>query len=264
MPNNQICGSCHYYANSPVHGPWCTKNRKEVSYLQTAFDCFTEPGAAPANEIQTKVCSHCGRELPITNFGRHSRTKDGYQPVCRECQSEMNKGHKKRQPDERNEAPAKAPDLTAEQMGIGKGRRSTHPSYVDKDTGITMKWCKSCQQYLPITEFHRNKANKDGHEFDCKACHNARTVAMHRKKTEEKKARKEAEQKEFEEYRRQKDLRSSAENCGEILDIEVVNELTDPIPPIPTLYSATDDQIVDELRKRGYQGNIIKKTSFIL
>ena len=47
-------------------------------------------------------------------------------------------------------------------------------------------------------------------------------------------------------------------------DVEIVNESTDPIPPIPTLYSATDDQLVQELRSRGYSGNIIKKTSFIL
>ena len=248
MPNNQICGSCHYYANSPLHGPWCTKNRKEVSYLQTAFDCFTEPGAAPANEIQTKVCSHCGRELPITNFGRHSRTKDGYQPCCRECQSEMNKGHKKRQPDEHNEAPAKAPDLTAEQMGIGKGRRSTHPSYVDKDTGITMKWCRSCQQYLPITEFHRNKANKDGHEFDCKACHNARVSAGHARRRAEKKAEKEKEK------------------LNVVLKVEtpIVNDLAELQKPLITLQAATDDQLVQELVNRGYTGNIIKKTSFIL
>ena len=30
---NKICGNCHYYANSPMHGPWCSKNKKEVSYL---------------------------------------------------------------------------------------------------------------------------------------------------------------------------------------------------------------------------------------
>ena len=37
-----------------------------------------------------------------------------------------------------------------------------------------------------------------------------------------------------------------------------------PIPPVPTIYSATDDQLVRELQNRGYTGNIIKKTSFIL
>lgn len=249
----KICGNCHYYANSPPHGPWCTKNRKEVSYLQSAFDCWTEPGTAPAEEIQMKVCSHCGRELPITNFGRHSRTKDGYQPCCKECLSEMNKGHKKRGPVEHNEPPKKAPELTPEQMGIGKGRRSTHPTYIDKDTGITMKWCKTCKQYKPIDEFHHNKANKDGHEFDCKVCHNARVTAQHARRRAEKKAEKEALLKQV-----------IAEMPSESSEPEIVNNLLVDLEPVITLQAATDDQIVEELKRRGYTGNIIRKTSFIL
>ena len=249
----KICGNCHYYANSPLHGPWCTKNRKEVSYLQTAFDCWTEPGTAPTEEVQMKVCSHCGRELPITNFGRHSRTKDGYQPCCKECLSEMNKGHKKRGPVEHNEPPKKAPEFTPEQMGIGKGRRSTHPTYIDKDTGITMKWCKCCGQYKPIDEFHHNKANKDGHEFDCKACHNARVSAQHARRRAEKKAEKEALLKQ-----------AIAEMPSESSQPEIVNNLLVDLEPVITLQAATDDQLVEELKRRGYTGNIIRKTSFIL
>ena len=251
----KICGNCHYYANSPLHGPWCTKNRKEVSYLQSAFDCWTEPGTAPAEEMQMKVCSHCGRELPITNFGRHSRTKDGYQPCCKECLSEMNKGHKKRGPVEHNEPPKKAPELTPEQMGIGKGRRADHPTYIDKDTGVTMKWCKGCKQYKPIDEFHHNKANKDGHEFDCKACHNARVAAQHRKRAEQKKAEK---------VKKEALLKKAiAEMPAASSEPEIVNDLT-PIPAIPTIISATDEQLVEELKRRGYTGNLIRKTSFIL
>ena len=250
---NKICGNCHYYANSPMHGPWCTKNRKEISYLQNAYDCWTEPGTAPAEEIQMKVCSRCGRELPITNFGRHSRTKDGYQPCCKECLSEMNKGHKKRGPVEHNEPPKKAPELTPEQMGIGKGRRSTHPTYIDKDTGITMKWCKGCKQYKPIDEFHHNKANKDGHEFDCKACHNARVSAQHARRRAEKKAEKEALLKQ-----------AIAEMPSESSELEVVNNLLVDLKPVITLQAATDDQLVEELKRRGYTGNIIRKTSYIL
>ena len=250
---SKICGNCHYYTNSPMHGPWCSKNKKEVSYLQNAFDCWIEPGTAPAEEVQTKVCSHCGRELPITNFGRHSRTKDGYQPCCRECQSEMNKGRKKRNPFQHNEAPKKAPELTPEQMGIGKGRRADHPTYIDKNTGVPMKWCRGCKQYKPLDEFHHNKANKDGHEFDCKVCHNARVAEGHRKRRAEKKAQKE-------EALLKKAI---AEMPAASSEPEIVNDLT-PIPAIPTIISATDEQLVEELKRRGYTGNLIRKTSFIL
>lgn len=41
----------------------------------------------PAEAPKTKVCPRCGRELPISDFGRHARTKDGLQPICRECRS---------------------------------------------------------------------------------------------------------------------------------------------------------------------------------
>ena len=245
---DKICGTCHYYANSPMHGPWCTKNRKEVSYLQTAFDCYTEPGAAPANEIQTKVCSHCGRELPITNFGRHSRTKDGYQPCCRECQSQMNKGHKKRKPFEHNEAPAKPEE--PEQIPEG------------------MKKCCHCGRILPVTEFRRHKKSPDGLQYACKECQVEMTTAAKQKKAEK---RKEVIREAQKEVIKEKILAGDPDipkvgihNELVYKAVPIINDLADPIPPIPTLYGATDEQLVDELRRRGYQGNIIMKKSFIL
>lgn len=37
------------------------------------------------NEMTTKVCVKCGRELPVSSFNKHSHAKDGLQPYCREC-----------------------------------------------------------------------------------------------------------------------------------------------------------------------------------
>ena len=36
-------------------------------------------------ETQTKVCSHCKRELPVTEFYTSVSTKDGYRTQCKEC-----------------------------------------------------------------------------------------------------------------------------------------------------------------------------------
>ena len=36
-------------------------------------------------EIKTKVCSHCKRELPVTEFYTSVNTKDGYRSQCKEC-----------------------------------------------------------------------------------------------------------------------------------------------------------------------------------
>lgn len=36
-------------------------------------------------EPKTKVCSKCGRELPITDFAKSSSCKDGHVGQCRDC-----------------------------------------------------------------------------------------------------------------------------------------------------------------------------------
>lgn len=36
-------------------------------------------------EIKTKYCKCCKRELPITEFGKNAAAKDGLQTYCKEC-----------------------------------------------------------------------------------------------------------------------------------------------------------------------------------
>lgn len=38
--------------------------------------------------METKVCSKCGRELPIENFWKDAREKDGLNRRCAECVGE--------------------------------------------------------------------------------------------------------------------------------------------------------------------------------
>ena len=42
-------------------------------------------GASPVSKEPTKVCAGCGRELPLSAFGGHPRSKDGKLSVCQEC-----------------------------------------------------------------------------------------------------------------------------------------------------------------------------------
>ena len=42
-------------------------------------------------EIRTKVCPKCGRELPVTSFHKNRASKDGYQKDCKECKSKYSK-----------------------------------------------------------------------------------------------------------------------------------------------------------------------------
>ena len=45
-------------------------------------------------EEATKVCGHCGRELPVSEFNKRSASSDGLQFWCRDC---MHKSYHKRQ-----------------------------------------------------------------------------------------------------------------------------------------------------------------------
>lgn len=40
---------------------------------------------------QTKRCTKCGRELPLSEFSKASKSKDGHFWYCKECQSKINK-----------------------------------------------------------------------------------------------------------------------------------------------------------------------------
>ena len=185
------CGSCGYYAMTSLHGPWCSKRRREVSALKEHNECWTDPSVvAEDKEVVTKVCSECGRELPVENFGRHFKTKDGYQPCCRECQS---KKAKNRQPRQRKEKPVKEKKV--------RGPKSKHPDYVNP-AGETMHWCGHCDTYKPVSAFSRDHSNKSGLATACKVCR----VAMENERRKRKRAEMKAE----------KQLRPPAATCGEL------------------------------------------------
>ena len=44
--------------------------------------------------VLTKKCSKCGRELPISEFYKNNRTKDGYCYYCKSCHDESVKKSK--------------------------------------------------------------------------------------------------------------------------------------------------------------------------
>ena len=46
--------------------------------------------------METKVCKKCGRELPVANFSKNAKTKDGLQPMCKECVSAYMKEYEAR------------------------------------------------------------------------------------------------------------------------------------------------------------------------
>lgn len=42
-------------------------------------------------EEEKKICTKCNRELPLSAFNKMSKSSDGYQHWCRDCQKESAK-----------------------------------------------------------------------------------------------------------------------------------------------------------------------------
>lgn len=66
--------------------------------------------------METKVCKHCGRELPVIMFHKKAKSPDGYQCYCKECSAAMNKETQLKKKAERKEmldALAAAPEGSA-------------------------------------------------------------------------------------------------------------------------------------------------------
>lgn len=90
--NTKTCVRCDN--RNPVTG-YCIKKSIRVEPDDATCACFKPaPGYAGDNDgpadmdpapAQTKVCKKCGRELPLSEFGKHSKTADGYNSTCRSC-----------------------------------------------------------------------------------------------------------------------------------------------------------------------------------
>lgn len=52
-------------------------------------------------EIKTKVCATCGKELPLSEFSPNKRYSDGLACKCKECTREYYREYEKRKREER-------------------------------------------------------------------------------------------------------------------------------------------------------------------
>ena len=107
MKINNNCGSCTYFSDG-----WCRNKKKDVGYFSLVCDDYleedTEPITIDAEPVTKKTCPGCGRELPLENFGKHNRTPDRLQVLCKDCMSaRLKQGHRKIK-DQKPEAPKPA------------------------------------------------------------------------------------------------------------------------------------------------------------
>lgn len=82
------CMDCPHYSKGAI----CSKTGKEIGALWQK-KCYSGEALPPQVQTQkksntmekTKKCIKCGEELPISAFGKHTKTKDGLQSWCKKC-----------------------------------------------------------------------------------------------------------------------------------------------------------------------------------
>lgn len=92
-----------------------------------------------------KICSKCGRELPLENFVKDRWSKDGFKSICKECRREK--------------------------MKEARVEREGKDPYAElKKQGIFTKTCSVCGLEKPVDEFQKNINSLDGLLSQCKSC----------------------------------------------------------------------------------------------
>jgi hypothetical protein len=93
------CIDCTHY----LKGGTCGKTKKTISPLMQ-YICFegttkNQQTTETMEENKTKKCSICGRELPLEEYHKNARLKDGLASFCKECHKAAAKkggrGHRK-------------------------------------------------------------------------------------------------------------------------------------------------------------------------
>ena len=168
--------------------------------------------------------------------------------------------------------------------------RTTDPVTVTKE-------CNRCHRVLPITEFHRNHTRKDGYQCQCKDCQRELAHLMYVKREEAKQTEqplevpttkvcakcgrelpvenfghtkknknglksycKDCENENCRKYRAKRYGSPKREKKSKTLDVPVINSLLSAPDAVPALSTFKDEEIIQELRHRGWHGTITKET----
>lgn len=97
-----------------------------------------------------KHCPDCRRELPLSEFTKNRRMRDGLSFYCKPC--------------------ARARVIASKRARLGPPR--TRHSQAPRDVPGGHKWCPECGDVKPVVEFPRNRAQRSGIGTYCKPCHN--------------------------------------------------------------------------------------------
>ena len=119
-----------------------------------------------------------------------------------------------------------------------------------KENKPETKICKGCGRELPLDAFWRNRQGVTGYCKDCMKEKHAKAAAKREQKY------KEHEERMIEQIfgkPEKKDLDEARQSFQEELD---------RVAPVKSIKAFTDDELVEELRDRGYCGRIVKTITF--
>lgn len=102
--------------------------------------------------METKVCSKCGRELPIGKFSKSKDTKDGHKNECKMCRSLYSKEWRRKK-------------LKAQYDECAESAQNT-----PQPLALKTKICAKCGKELPVGSFYIDRRNRSGYASYCKAC----------------------------------------------------------------------------------------------
>lgn len=179
--------------------------------------------------METKVCKKCGRELPLANFSKNTNNKDGLQPMCKECVSAYMKEYKKRKkecgyiPKKKSKKNVNVPTPVIEKIVVNELRSSYNLAKWEKDIivdCVTSNPDKSFSHYAELLGISERTFYRKIYQHDLRDLIN--------------------------------DVKSFSER--EMADaISGIN-----LTKVKTLADYEDKELLEELWKRDYDGNIWK------
>ncbi len=98
--------------------------------------------------VKTKICGHCNRERPLTEFSPRRVAPDGLTSWCKAC----------------NRAAARRWYARKKAATV-----ATTPAPVTRSPAGS-KTCPHCGTEKPLAEFYRDRRVRDGHTRWCRAC----------------------------------------------------------------------------------------------
>ena len=225
--NNPRCGDC---VQMREEDGYCGRVGRYVNYFRVACKDYVDRNAtdtvkaeAPKEKPGTRVCKQCGRELPLEQFTRSCKSRDGYTHTCKECfsaqMSEKKKALWASKP--KKEKPVQ------EQEVLPEGQ----------------KRCRRCGRILPVTAFGRHATTPDHLHPTCTECRKAEGRAVYERNCARKGVTPKPPRVDVPVIRPKEDVAI------------ILNEVEDALKEArkeQALRTLTDEELVAELRRRGW------------